>query len=215
MCHCTRQQHDSLNDSFTILGMRRTNEEIHNSAQLYLDAADEKERTEAIHNSGIQWSELLRLPYFDTSCFVMVDAMHNLFLGLVQEHFDILGIRLNNTKSKMTPSIVINIPEVSINKLNENECKSINWLINILEAPIKKELKLQAGYDIYFKRLSPLHWAALQLLCTSVGAPLKLNSQHVNKSKLNKPDFIHVILAWVSIDRFSNTAPCLSDLCSD
>ena len=84
-----------------------------------------------------------------------------------------------------------------------------------MEAPIKKELKLQAGYDVYFKRLSPLHQAALQLLCTSVGAPLKLNSQHVNKSKLNKPDFIHVILAWVSIDTFSNTAPCLSDLCSD
>src|SRR5271169_4972828 len=28
MCHCTRQQHDSLNNSFATLGTRRTNEEI-------------------------------------------------------------------------------------------------------------------------------------------------------------------------------------------
>lgn len=197
LCHCTRGQQDSLNDSFTTLGMRRTNEEIRNSAQLYLDAADEKERNEAVRNSGIRWSELLRLPYFDTSRFVVVDAMHNLFLGLVQEHFDILGIQLNNTKSRTTPSIVINIPEKSLNTLNEHERKSAIRLINILEAPIKKELKLPAGYEIYFKRLSALHRAPLELLCTSVGAPLKRDPKHVNKSKFNKPDFIHAILAWV------------------
>ena len=203
MCHCTQRQHNSLNDSFATLGMQQTNEEICNSAQIYLDAADEKERNEAVHNSGIWWSELLHLPYFDTSCLVIVDAMHNLFLGLVQEHFNILGIQLNNTKTRTTPTIVINIPEELINKLNKHECKSVNHLINMLETPIKKELKSQAGYDVYFKQLSALHKAALELLCTSVSAPLKLNSNHVNKSKFNKPDFIHAILVWVSINTFS------------
>ena len=129
--------------------------------------------------------------------------MHNLFMGLVQEHFNILGIQLNNTKSRTIPTIIINIPEELINKLNEHECKSVNHLINMLEAPIKKELKSQAGYDVYFKWLSALHKAALELLCTSVGAPLKLNSNHVNKSKFNKPNFIHAILVWVSINTFS------------
>ena len=210
MCHCTRRQQDSLNDSFATLGTRRTNEEIRNSAQLYLDAADEKERNETVHNSGIRWSELFRLPYFDTSCFVVIDAMHNLFLGLVQEHFDILGIKLNNTKSNTTPSIVINIPEESINKLNEHERKSVSRLINMLGAPIAQELKSQASYNLYFKRLSALHRAALELLCTFVGAPLKLN-----KSKLNKPDFIHAILAWVRYFLILFNTLCLSGLCSD
>jgi Transposase family tnp2 len=202
MCHCTRQKHDSLNDSFVTLGTRRTNEEIRNSAQLYLDAVNEKERSEAVHNSGIRWSELLRLPYFDASCFVVVDAMHNLFLGLVHEHYDILGIQLNNNKGSTTPSIVINIPEESINELNQQERKSLNRLINMLEAPIKMELKSQAGYDVHFKRLSALHKAALKLLCALVNAPLKLDPEHANEGKLNKPDFIHAILAWVSIDTF-------------
>ena len=187
-----------MNDSFTTLGTRRTNGEILNSAQLFLDAVDEKERSEAVHNSGIRWSELLRLPYFDASCFVVVDAMLNLFLGLVQEHFDILGIKLNIAKSRMTPCMVIDIPKESINKSNEHERKSINRLINMLEAPIKNELKSQAGYDVHFKRLSALHKAALELLCMSVDAPIKLDPKHANKGKLNKPDFIHAILAWVS-----------------
>ncbi|KAF8801630.1 hypothetical protein BYT27DRAFT_7173847 [Phlegmacium glaucopus] len=196
MCHCTQRPEDPLNDSFATLGKQRTNEDIRNSAQVYLNAENEKDRSEAVHNTGIRWSELFRLPYFDTSCFVVVDAMHNLFLGLVQEHFDILGIRLNNTNSKTTPSIVVDIPEGSINRLNIHECKSVTRLINILEAPIKKELKSGAGYDVYFKRLFPLHRAALELVCTSVGAPLKRNSEHIKKSKLNKPEFIHSILAW-------------------
>lgn len=215
MCHCTRQKHDSWNDSFATLGTRRTNEEIRNSAQLYLDAADEKERNEAVHKSGIRWSELLRLPYFNPSCFVVVDAMHNLFLGLVQEHFNILGIQMNNTKSGSTPSIMIDIREESINKLDEHERKSLNRLIKMLEAPIKMELQSQNGYDVYFKRLSALHRAALELLCMSVGAPLNLNPNHFNKSKLNKPDFIHAILTWVSaiIDTFLIRR--LLDLCSD
>ena len=124
--------------------------------------------------------------------------MHNLFLGLVHKHYDILGIQLNNDKDSTTPSIVINIPEESINKLNQQERKSLNRLIKMLEAPIKMELKSQAGYDLHFKRLSTLHKAALKLLCTSVNAPLKLDPE----GKLNKPDFIHAILAWVSIDTF-------------
>ena len=203
MCHCTRQQNDSFNDSFATLGTRRTDEEIRNSAQLYLDAANEKESNNAVHNSGIRWSELLRLPYFDASRFVVVDAMHNLFLGLVEEHFNILGIRSDITKSKLTPSIVIKIPKESINKLTEHERKSVKRLIIMLEAPIKTELKSQAGYELYFKRLSALHRAALELFRTSVDAPLELDPKHVNKSKLNKPDFIRAILAWVSIDTFS------------
>ena len=55
MCHCTRQKHNSLNDSFATLGTQQTNEEICNSAQLYLDAVNKKERSEAVHNSGIWW----------------------------------------------------------------------------------------------------------------------------------------------------------------
>ena len=138
-----------------------------------------------------------------------VDAMHNLFLGLVQEHFNILGIQSKKTNSKPTWSIIIDIPKESINKLEVNECKSLDRIINILETSIKKELKLGAGYSRYFKRLLSSHRAAFELLCTSVDIPLKVNAEHIKKTKFHKPDFVHSILAWVSINAFSNTDPML------
>jgi hypothetical protein len=198
MCHCIRRPDDTFNNSFATLGKRRTDEDIRKSAQAYLNAESQKERTEIVHNTGIRWSELFRLPYFDTSCFVVIDAMHNLFLGLVQEHFNILGIRLNGT-DKPTPSIVVNIPQQEIDKLNIHERKSILRLIRTLETPMKKELKSQDGYDKYVKRLTPNNRLALQLFCTSVNVPVKPKIGHLNKKRFTKADYIHAILEWVSI----------------
>jgi len=63
---------------------------------------------DTVQETGIQCSELHWLPYFDPSRFVVVDAMHNLFLGLIQEHFEILGIRLKHkTGGDMTPAISV------------------------------------------------------------------------------------------------------------
>jgi hypothetical protein len=35
-------------------------------------------------NTGVRWSELLRLPYFDPIKFIVVDPMHCLFLGIAR-----------------------------------------------------------------------------------------------------------------------------------
>jgi len=34
--------------------------------------------------TGVRWSELLRLPYFDPIRFLVVDPMHCLFLGIAK-----------------------------------------------------------------------------------------------------------------------------------
>ena len=201
VCNCQRLSDDSVNDSYAKLGQRRTQEEIRDAAEAHLNAEDEKQRNETVHATGIRWSELLRLPYFDPSSSVVVDAMHNLFLGLVREHFDILGIQQNQPNRK-TRSIIINIPEESIGKLQAHERKTVVRLINILEAPIKKELGSEAGYAKYLKRLSTSHRAALELLCMSVGAPIVPTTQHSNTTKLYRPDFGHAILHWVSLNIF-------------
>jgi hypothetical protein len=37
--------------------------------------------------TGVRWSELLRLPYWDPTRFLAIDGMHNLLLGLTQFQF--------------------------------------------------------------------------------------------------------------------------------
>ena len=90
---------------------------------------------------------------------------------------------MNNINCKTTLFIIINISKELINRLNIHEGKSIVHLINILEALIKKELKLQAGYDVYFKHWISLHQAALNLLYTLVSAILKAKTGHIKKKK--------------------------------
>jgi hypothetical protein len=41
-------------------------------------------RKRFIKETGVRWSELLRLSYFDPICFVVVDPMHCLFLGIAR-----------------------------------------------------------------------------------------------------------------------------------
>ena len=68
------------------------------AAQKYLNAETTEERLQAFNESGVRWTELLHLSYFDISRCVIVDSMHNLFLGLVKEHFKgILGICCGET----------------------------------------------------------------------------------------------------------------------
>ena len=74
--------------------------------------------------SSVKWSELLRLPYFDPTWFVVIDAMLNLFLGLINEHFqNILGICLNNNQEESSPVINVHFTNPRWDILTEAEKK--------------------------------------------------------------------------------------------
>ncbi|TFK31381.1 hypothetical protein BDQ12DRAFT_618992, partial [Crucibulum laeve] len=56
------------------------------------------------------WLELLQLPYFNPAQHVVVDAMHNLFLGRIKKHFDnILGIHIRKNKEEKIRSNIVNM----------------------------------------------------------------------------------------------------------
>jgi hypothetical protein len=55
-------------------------------AEEWLEAPSKAARGRVFARTGVRWSELLRLPYWDPTRAVVVDGMHNLFLGLVQFH---------------------------------------------------------------------------------------------------------------------------------
>ncbi|KAL5499154.1 hypothetical protein ACEPAH_1672 [Sanghuangporus vaninii] len=56
-------------------------------AMSWLVASSEKERDDMEKRTGVRWSELWRLPYWDPTKQLVVDPMHCLLLGLVQNHF--------------------------------------------------------------------------------------------------------------------------------
>lgn len=63
------------------------------NAEAWRNAPSLKAQLEIEELFGVYWSELLRLPYWNAILFTVVDAMHNLYLGLLKGHCrDIWGM---------------------------------------------------------------------------------------------------------------------------
>ncbi|PIL32292.1 hypothetical protein GSI_05537 [Ganoderma sinense ZZ0214-1] len=65
---------------------RRTCQEFRNLAEEWRAAADRNTRDTLFKKSGVRYSPLLLLPYWQPTRYVVIDTMHNLFLGLFQHH---------------------------------------------------------------------------------------------------------------------------------
>ncbi len=87
---CTRAQHDI--EDFGPAPPR--NLQAHRAAAMaWRDARTAGEREKLFDSNGIRWTELLRLDYWNPLLYVVVDSMHNLYLGLLQRHIrDFWGI---------------------------------------------------------------------------------------------------------------------------
>ncbi|RPD52425.1 hypothetical protein L226DRAFT_436666, partial [Lentinus tigrinus ALCF2SS1-7] len=65
---------------------RRTCQQFRTLAESWQAATSTKERTKLFKANGVRYSVLLQLPYWKPTQFVVLDTMHNLFLGLFQRH---------------------------------------------------------------------------------------------------------------------------------
>jgi hypothetical protein len=192
ICHCTRSEHGYGNTNYHSW-KQRTNDECRTFANRYKDAEDEKEKQSVFDEAGLRWSELLRLPYFDPARYVVVDAMHNLFLGLLKEHFGgILGIYLQ----KPAAEIVLDINFSNLWKtFTPKERKSVDRIKTFLESLLNYDL---ARSDGYLKKVMRCHQRALEFACNELGcAPRPVGTQ----KKCKKVDWAKAIISWVTILR--------------
>ncbi|KIJ31924.1 hypothetical protein M422DRAFT_185246 [Sphaerobolus stellatus SS14] len=80
---------------------RRNDSEHRRMAFEWRDAPNPTAQENVFKRNGIRYTELLRLPYWDPTRFIVVDPMHNLFLGLIQSHFrGFLGIKAGDGETR-------------------------------------------------------------------------------------------------------------------
>ena len=189
ICHCTRSQH-GYGDLDYHAWQRRTNSECRSFASRFEAAKDEETRAELFKRSGMRWSELLRLPYFDIVQCVVVDAMHNLFLGLIKEHFTgILGI--GSPRIQEDPVLSVNF-SVAPADFTENEKRSVGKLKKWLEAPANRVFSTDR--ELAINKLKTLHTKALRFACVELGCPLP--GPDIN-SNYSKDLLAGILLNWV------------------
>ncbi|KAI0323532.1 hypothetical protein GY45DRAFT_1264415 [Cubamyces sp. BRFM 1775] len=64
----------------------RDRDEHRAAAKAWLDAETTLEREALLIKTGVRYSELLRLDYWNPFLYTVVDTMHNLYLGILQRH---------------------------------------------------------------------------------------------------------------------------------
>lgn len=80
---------------------RRTWAEHLGLAKMWRDAPTEYVQEQIYKTSGVRWSELLRLPYWNPTSFTVVDSMHNFFVGDLQHHCrNVFGMSLAKPASE-------------------------------------------------------------------------------------------------------------------
>ncbi|KIJ57701.1 hypothetical protein HYDPIDRAFT_71487, partial [Hydnomerulius pinastri MD-312] len=65
----------------------RTNEEQRHLGERYRNLSTPTARKNFVKEFATRYTQLARLPYFDLVNQIVIDPMHNLFLGLVKTHF--------------------------------------------------------------------------------------------------------------------------------
>lgn len=68
----------------------RTNEQHRAAADRWKAAPTQAARDRVTEESGVRYSSLLRLRYFDPVRMIAVDPMHNLLLGTARAHMELL-----------------------------------------------------------------------------------------------------------------------------
>ncbi|TFK16485.1 hypothetical protein FA15DRAFT_607219 [Coprinopsis marcescibilis] len=135
------QQYKGYVDTPYPLWVRRTAESCRVAGQAYEDASDEVARRSVFDKTGVRCSEFHRLPYYDPARFVVVDAMHNLFLGLTQVHCTTL-LGICSREQKLSPELVLHIPFSNDWQLfPENIQKGVKYLRTALESPLGPQLE--------------------------------------------------------------------------
>ncbi|KAI9067682.1 hypothetical protein FKP32DRAFT_1609294 [Trametes sanguinea] len=95
LCSCCTIRPDDIEntavDSFPMRSMKAHRE----AATAWLHADSTAEREQLFQTTGIRYTELLRLPYWNPVLYIVVDSMHNLYLGILQRHIrDFWGINV-------------------------------------------------------------------------------------------------------------------------
>ncbi|KAJ3503075.1 hypothetical protein NLJ89_g8597 [Agrocybe chaxingu] len=85
-CIFCKQTKSQLHDYDVGSWVRHNRQDHMKAAQEWRESRSPSDRDKVMGEEHVRWSELLRLPYWDVTSFVVVDPMHTLFLNVVQHH---------------------------------------------------------------------------------------------------------------------------------
>ncbi|PPQ75273.1 hypothetical protein CVT24_007401 [Panaeolus cyanescens] len=108
---------------------KRSEDDHRKCAAQWRDAQTEEHREKLYQTNGVRWSELLRLPYWDPTRFVVIDVMHALLLGLLKRHLD--PSKLSKEKLDMGRAALAKHHYNRLVDLNQSELRYLCYELNL------------------------------------------------------------------------------------
>ncbi|CAK5277777.1 unnamed protein product, partial [Mycena citricolor] len=173
------------------------------AAQAYRNAAHPTQAQACFNSSGVRTSEFLRLPYFEPTKMIVVDPMHNLFLGLLHETFRrVLGFSEKANDGPAVHRLSISLSPTDF-LISEKDAGQVQDAIRFLETISNAELEYDDDEAELHRKLINLSKSALVHVARGLGCPTErevpalLNSLHQSSKKaLSKAKLVDELISW-------------------
>lgn len=176
---------------------RRDPEQLRHWAEKWRDAESASERTKIFQTHGVRWSELWRLPYWDPTRMLVIDAMHCLYEGLIKMHcHEALDLSVANATKANSEVPAFSwpfkavTPEESVG-WSAHDIKHVRQIHNSLQGPIagsdskaQNEAFQQLHLSLFKRNNTPLAFVCQDLACVP------------SSSRPKKADYVESLIAW-------------------
>lgn len=181
LCHCCHIERADIRNFNPGTFVPRTSKEHKDAARRWEKATSDSAKKAIYDATGVFWTPLQRLGYWDPTTDLIVDVMHNQFLGLAQEHCRrIWGMNVRVKGGQGTSYV--------LNKIPSKPEMILGWAA--LKAPLVTRMK----------ELKDLPKDTLNALCVSCNLAAKLPQRAV------KADMTSALFNWV---RLMNSEICI------
>lgn len=184
---------------------------MRSQAEAWRDACTTQEQDEIFENYGIRWSELWRLPYWDPTRMLVIDAMHCILEGLVHYHCrHVLHLKSHSEprqEKQQGPAFVY--PWMAYDPACTSQAERLkNVKEEIQVGLIQHDLSLSMdntheSISSLKRKLSTRNKAPLHFVWKSLNLPSELTQRdsngknHVVSAK-KKEHYIELLVGWVS-----------------
>jgi hypothetical protein len=168
--------------------------EMRRQAEAWRDASTSLEQTKLFQANGIRWSELWRLPYWDPTRQLVVDAMHCILEGLARYHSrDVLGLTSAAAAVKIhdPPAFLLEFHDPSPDAMSERDRQHVTQLHTLLTLPIMGD-DVQGEIYRLSEKLHKKNATSLRFVVEDLG--LAIDSQ---LNPIRKRDYVAALVEWV------------------
>jgi hypothetical protein len=177
----------------------RNNEELRKHAEEWRDAASQKDQNTIFDTYGVRWTEFWRLPYWNPTRQLVVDAMHCILEGITHHYFrECMGlVEKPAPATAPIPAYTYDFkmphPADKTHGLQRTEVDEVYAIHSLLQKPIKDN---EVNWTDLGTRLALKHAKSIRFVCDD----LKLNYTFNNSTRrVTRKQLAGLLVNWVSV----------------